>query len=634
VARRWPVLAPLAVYLMLVVTGITLSSIGSGAMRQDPANPYGHQVGEPLSLRSDEFLTSTPLNLGVTATGATDDLNPLAAPHGFASLLSSGPASTVVLHDATVLRLGPWLPDASLLAARWWLPVLLLLLGAPAYFRELTGNRWIGWFAAGLMLASPATAWWSLGPVTMLGYTFAGSAALLLTARRWTEGRRGVAVAYGVTAAVLLARTPFHYQPWTIVVVLPLLVAAVLTVLRARDRRRVGLVTTAAVGGGALALAGAVFAENWASFTAITSTLYPGARVATGASQPLQETFGATLLGWQEYLPIEGTNNSEISSSFAIAAVWVLVLVAARAVVWKRVNRPAAIVMGAATAFWLTWVLVDWGTLGTHLPLVNLVPPGRASDVLGYLAVALVCLLLPALVERPGLWRALLCGGVVAAVVAVAGVAMQRETMPTLSTGHVAFAAAMTGLSVALITWRPRSVLPYLLAVLLAVSLVWRVNPVIMGLGDLRASTTAQQMMRDGAWLREHGQAWASDDVSVDALMLATGVPSLSGRQLAGPDRDAWQRLVPDSDESVWNRGGSYVTFTWDDSVPVTVRNPSADHISVTGPACAIAERMPVLTSVVSTRRLDEPCLVEAATFEWAGENHRRYTVDLPDTAH
>ncbi len=633
VRRRWPVLGPIAVYLVLVVMGVTLSSIGIADLRQDPAQPHGHQLGQPLPLRSDEFLTSTPLNLGVTATGSTDDLNPLTAPHGFASLLSSGPASSVVLHDATLLRLGPWLPDASLLAARWWLPVLLLLLGAPAFFREITGNRWIGWFGAALMLASPATAWWSFGPVTMLGYTLAGGAALMLAGRRWGEGRRGVAVAFGVVAAVLLARTPFHYQPWTIVVVLPLLVAAVVQTVRAAARLRTGLTTVAAVGGGALALAGAVFAENWESFQAITSTLYPGARVATGAQQALQEIFGATLLGWQEYLPVEGTNNSEISSSFAVAALWVLVLVATRAVVWRRVNRPALLVLGAGTAFWLAWSLFDWGTFGSHLPLANLVPAGRATDVLGYLAVALLCVALPAVVDRPGIWRALAAGTVVGGMVVAAGVSLHRDNMPTLSVGRILLAAALTGLCVALVTWRPRHVVPYLVTVLLAVGLVWRVNPVIMGLGDLRDSATAQQMMRDGAWLREHGQAWASDDTAVDALMLATGVPSLSGRQLAGPDQIAWRNMVPDSDPNVWNRGGSFITFTWDDDAPVTVSNPSADKISVRGPACEIADRMRMLTSVVSSEPLDEPCLVEAGTFEWSGTTHWRYTIDLPDEA-
>lgn len=363
-------------------------------------------------------------------------------------------------------------------------------------------------------------------------------------------------------------------------------------------------------------------------------TLYPGARVATGTPQPLSEIFGATLLGWQEYLPIQGTNNSEISSSFAIAAVWAFVLVALRAVGWHRVHRPTAAVLGAATAFWLAWSLVDWGTFGTHLPLANLVPASRTTDVLGYLAVALVCVLLPALVEWPGAWRTLACGGVVGAVATVAGVLLQRDTFPTLSLGHVVLAAALTGLAVALITWRPRHVLPYLLTVLLAVSLVWRVNPVLVGLGDLRASATAQQMLRDGAWLRQHGQTWASDDVAVDALMLATGVPSLSGRQLAGPDQVAWRNLVPGSDPNVWNRGGSYVTFVWDDAAPVAVSNPTSDSIRATGPACEIADRMRMLTSVVSSRRLDEPCLVEAGVVEWSGRTHWRYTVDLPDTAH
>ena len=39
----------------------------------------GIMLGTPLSVRSDEWATSTPALLRVMATGSTDDLNPLTA---------------------------------------------------------------------------------------------------------------------------------------------------------------------------------------------------------------------------------------------------------------------------------------------------------------------------------------------------------------------------------------------------------------------------------------------------------------------------------------------------------------------------------------------------------------------------
>jgi len=184
IARRlrvpaWSVTGPIVLYAILVLAGVTQSSIGISGLREDPAHPSGHMIGRAVRIRSDEYLTSTPLSIGVTATGSTADLNPLTAPEGFFTMLPSGPVSSVVLFDGTILRLGTFVPDQMLIAARWWFPFLLLALGAPAFFKTLTGSRNVGFFAAALIIFSPASAWWSFSLVGMLGFTIAGAAAII-----------------------------------------------------------------------------------------------------------------------------------------------------------------------------------------------------------------------------------------------------------------------------------------------------------------------------------------------------------------------------------------------------------------------------------------------------------------------
>ncbi|HWB35064.1 MAG TPA: hypothetical protein VHA75_03475, partial [Rugosimonospora sp.] len=416
----WRIVGPIAVYVVLVLAGVTLSSIG--LLREDPAHPQGIQIGAALPIRSDEYLTTTPLNLGVAATGSTASLNPLTAEHGFTSQLSSGPVSSIVLFDATVLRAGLFLPDQWVIAARWWLPFLLLFLGAPAFFRNLTGNRHIGWFAAALMVGSPASAWWSFSQLGMLGFTIAGLAALQNAATRWEQRRRGVAVAWAATAAVLLARTPLHYQPWAIVVAATVVLVGVAALVADRSRRRRNAAMVAVVGGSALALFGAVVLENWSSVQATLHTVYPGARVATGGPMPFQEIFGAPLLGRLEHLGVTGqTNPSEISSSFAVAAVWAVLLLARGVLTREAAHRWALGAALAATDFWFAWTLVDFSRLGERIPVINMVPPQRAADVLGYLGILLLCLVLPAFEQRTRWPFALLCAGVVALVTAYAG---------------------------------------------------------------------------------------------------------------------------------------------------------------------------------------------------------------------
>ena len=174
-----------------MLAGITQSSIGISSLREDPADPSGTMIGDARSIRSDEWLSVTPVILGVMATGSTEDLNPLAAEQQFMAILPSGPVSSAVLFDGAALRLGPWLPDAMLVAARWWLPVLLLVLATPSYFFLITGSRRVGYLATALIAFAPATAWWSIAPVWILGFAMAGAAALQLAVRAAVESRTG-----------------------------------------------------------------------------------------------------------------------------------------------------------------------------------------------------------------------------------------------------------------------------------------------------------------------------------------------------------------------------------------------------------------------------------------------------------
>jgi hypothetical protein len=136
-------------------------------------------------------------------------------------------------------------------------------------------------------------------------------------------------------------------------------------------------------------------------------------------------------------------------------------------------------------------------------------------------------------------------------------------------------------------------------------------------------------MLGVGKTAREDGSVWVSDNAAVDSLLMATGVPSLSGRQIAGPDKDAWQQLDPNpADEALWNRGGAYVWFEWTDSPTVTLDNPGADIIHVVASPCTVAERMPDVTRIVASHRLSDDCLTKVSTFVWGGAPHFVYAVD------
>lgn len=626
----WHVILPVVLYLLLTLAGITGSSIGVDQLRQDPNAPTGIMLGSALTNRSDEYLTSTPIDIGVTATGSTATSNPLTAGQEFFTQLPSGPVSSIVLLDGTTLRAGTFLPDAMLVAARWWLPFLLLLLAAPPFFREITGSRWIGYFAAALILFSPSTAWWSFSQVEILGFAIAGAAALQVSARDWVTGTRWRAVGWGSLAALLLARTPLYYQPWAIVLVSAVAVVTLAALLIPKKDRRGHLIVVSGTLGLTAVLLGAVVLENLDSIRASLNTLYPGARVATGGPNGFQEIFAATNLGsLRDVTEVIGSNQSEISSSFAVAAVWAIILLAHHLGYRSTAHRSAGYAMAAVSTFWFAWATIEFGMIGTHIPLANLVPAGRAADVLGYLAIILLCLCLPALANQNGIGFALLAAIVTAGVAANAGSLLRGQNIPEISVRYIWWCALLLAAVVFVITYRPRHWAGYSIAGLLAFSLVWNVNPVLVGLGDLRGTPVAQLMLTEGDVARANGTVWAADAYALDSLMIATGVPSLSGRQMSGPNVDEWLQLDPTrSYEENWNRGGSYIWISWTEDPTLTMSNPSPDVISVLASPCVLSERVPELATIVSTQQLHLSCLTEQSTFDWAGTHRWVYSVN------
>lgn len=622
------VAVPVALYLVLGLSGVTLSSIGAPGLRENPDSIAGAMLFGANAIRTDEYLTSSPAAIAVTVTGETGSLNPLVAPDQFSHTLPSGAVSGVVFFDGTLLRSG--LPDQMTFALRWWLPFLLLALGAPALMRALTGSRWAGLVMAGLVVTSPASAWWSFSTIGIIGYTVAGAAALLSCAAALRQPRSWWRVAvWGAAAAVLLARTPFHYQPWAIVLAPALLAVVIVPMVADRAHRRTNLLAVGGVGVLAVLLAGGVLLEDLTSIRATMGTVYPGSRVDGGGGVPFEELFGGTALGTLRQQAVVGTNPSELSSSFTVIAVWAVVLLAG-ALVWRRAAHRAALVTTLVfTGAWAAWATIGLGTIGTHIPVLSMVPAGRAGDVLGYLAILLGCLTWQALPDRASLRPALLAAGGSMLVAGWAGSLLQAETLPGLTTVQVWLSSLLVAAISFTVAWRPRWWGGPVAALVCAAAMVWNVNPVLVGLGDLRGSETAARVANAGEDARAAGDAWVSDDIYVDALLVANAVPSLSGRQLAGPDKAAWEQLDPGAaHEDVWNRGGSFITFDWTDAAELTFSNPVADVILVSGSPCALAEQWPDLTAVVSAEDLSgSGCLTPDWTFSWDGAERTVYEV-------
>lgn len=636
VRRNLHLVLPVLIYLALVLGSVTTSSIGTPELRADPAAPLGTQVGNAAAIRSDEYLTESAIWLGQLAVGTGDLPNTVGVSPDFFAQLPSGPVSGVVFLDGTLLMLGQWLPQSMLFAAKWWLPTLLLLLGLPVWFRQITGSMRWGYLASALILFSPSTAWWSGRPVNTLGFIAAGCALGIWGIMRLEMGRRAAGVSALVVAGIVLARYPTYYQPLAIMVGLPV-VLATLTYLLARpvpwQRKLIGV--------GALTLSGLVWTgalmwENRAAIIAGLDTVYPGERVSTSESLPIGRVFGAPNLGWlesQEGSIAYGQNATELAQSFTVLLIVAFIMLGSRAWRGGRVLAWTVLPVLALGGFWLLWGTVYLGDIGSALPLVNRVPGFRASHGAGFVAIIAFCLVLSQWRSARS-WRApLLAGGLAGFLTAWAGSSLQITFLPALQGKMIWASATITGLLVlALLRW-PGRWQPMVATGLAGLVLVFSANPILIGLADLRGSATAEKFLAEGAAARADGEVWASDSRAVDALFFATGTPSISTRQQVGPDVDFWERLDPGlAHEDYWNRGGTFVSFVWtsdgDDQLAFELPNP--DIVQIYGSPCTVAERVPELTSIASSMPLTNDCLTPAGEFQWSGVTHFVYDVTQP----
>lgn len=622
---RLEVLVPTLTYIALSLTGITTSSLGYDVFREDPSHPIGFMVGEAQKIRSDEWRTATPIELGVLARG-TPLPSPLSqGPDLIYQVPSGSTFESLLFFDGNLLRLGRWFPEAVLFAAFRWLPIFLFVLCLPPLMRLLGASRAMSWLAVGLSLAAPATAWWSLMPIRILGYATAGCYLLVIARNLALRRRWATAVLVSGLAGICTARLVGYYPPWGIVLGMPLVLATCLYLVHDRNFRRIGLAVLL-VGSlvGAMVL-GMALLENAEAFRAELNTIYPGLRRAHGTNLDPFLVFGAPgLFVLQGATPpvVTGTNYSEMTSSWSLAAAWSLVLAVALWPHRQSLTYRVASIFGVTSMMWILWCLVPMGDIGTHIPLMNLVTPARAAQTLGYPALFATCLLLSLKHPLPH-WAPSLAAAITFGVTFI-GLVSLRTPDPTYRAVNI----VAVPLVVAAIVWalsrpnRSRS-LAVGLTVLLAGLGVWRVNPLIRGFGDLRDSAAAHIIQDYSNRAEREGGRVLGDTIPITGLVVANGGDSLTGYQVTGPVRSMWKILDPVGKyESEWNRGASYLRFELSGapgSEPV-ITTPYLDNILVTINGCDAALREFQVKYLFSASPIAPACFHRVDTFRWSGK--------------
>ncbi|WP_411373710.1 hypothetical protein ACLH0K_11380 [Arthrobacter sp. MPF02] len=563
------------------------------------------------------------------ATGAAPTTSYLAAPADVVHRYPSGGFfETFVYFDSTMLRAAAILPDEMVFAARWWLPAVLLFLFLPKWFAQVGASRHMGWLAAFLIALSPAASWWTMMPIQLIAYTIAGSSLLISAYTGFKSGRLPAPLAQSVAGGILLAGIPSFYIPWSLVLGLPVLAASGFWILTRRDRWLPKIKALGFTAGVALIFGVGTLIENHEGINALLNTVYPGSRRSAGEAQSFAFLFGAPSLGeLKDAVPV-GSNQSEMSTAFTVTFVWALLIWLGISAMGRWRDNVVALVLAFSGGLWLFWCTFNFGPLGAHIPLLNYVPPFRAAQVCGIIGALLVAVLLSRL---PGSrnWRLSIASALTTGLVSVyAGSQLQLSYLPSMSREEVVLAAAGVAVVVFIVTSFPRSVYPVGAAAILMAVPVYGANPLIFGLGDLRASATASYFYSEGKISRGEGSLWATDRSSVDTLLLANGVPSLSGVQRSGPDTSKWTVLDPDQRfASDWNRGGGFIQFVWTPGSSRTFSNNGTDRTILHIDPCDLKESFPSLANITASQELSADCLTLKKELSWSGQRVLVYGV-------
>ena len=616
----------LGAFGVLVALGVTTSSMGvlSASGTADTSNAI---AGGPRIVRSDEYVRSTPLRLGIMhahITGATwTQLDAGNARVGSTWRFSSNDSQALFLEDTMSAGIG----GARGFAAAWWRPVVLGLLSVPAFLLLLGVRLTIGVPVTLVVALAADSAWWSYSPFEILGTVCAAGALLLFGTRRLaTSGREDrrralVGVISVVAGAYVLARVPLLYPPWSLPVVATcgvVVVASVALDLRLAPARRWASVGVLAVSGAA-ALAMFWLAAH-ADLQVLASTVYPGSRRVSGAAESIGSVWGGPLM-WR--LPAlgdgaVGTNQSELATGWLVLLIpsaWTVVAERRR---WRSGTYLGAAVPVVAAALLVLWASAPWPASLLHLNPLTLIPTERAPVAAALLAALAFAFSLELLASRaPTQVTAATITALSAAVfvvVVAAGGALQASALPALRPVDVWGTATVAALVLAVVLRFPGRLWAVLPLVLVAALSTYRVNPGVQGVGDLWNSPAAKTVQDLGA--RDDGR-WAADRFYIDSLLVANSVPTLSGQQSIGPNGAAWAALDPDGRfREIWNRGASFVTFDWSTGeTSMSLSAPDSVHVSI-DPCDKGLDTLGVHYVVVSAN-IVSPCLAPVLSFTW-----------------
>jgi len=366
------------------------------------------------------------------------------------------------------------------------------------------------------------------------------------------------------------------------------------------------------------------------------STVYPGERLTPAGEGSIRAIIATVASSFTEALDrgdgFLDENSSEASSFFLIGLFmlpFVVLIVRQSRRRGIRLDWTLVTVSFVALVFVAFMVVPGWDAVA-HLLFLDRIPFERFRIGLGVASLVLLALLVKSWDEREEKTGRVFALAVAALFLvsqaAVAALIIKLEdaaTLWTFSPGWIPIALASAG--AIYFFARRRTLLASALLVLATVPASFLVNPIYVGVLDLRESEPGQQVIAtdagaEGAWVGIGGPV-------VSAILIESGVEAYNGVQGA-PSEEMWHRIDPDGQyERKWNRIG-FINWMQAPGEPV-VTNPVLDGVVVTFDGCSDFAQENV-RYVFTDHPIDDACLALDTPVETDTADFQIYEVVAP----
>lgn len=614
-------------YFALAGAGITSSH--SSALYGDINEKSDVLFGSSRQQRSDEFLRGTPRAIAALREIKREHYTPLDysgtqeyrnQQSSTLSLLNyySSPIYTIIVDKFSKL-----MPIEIAFAAGWWLNIWVLFVSLPLFFYLIGLRISIGALCALAIFASPTSSWFSYLPSAMLGQAFA-SASLVLVALRLLQNPSLPKNALALVSAFYAGRMAFsvaQYPPWGIPILVLISILVLSHLASQVISRRLILDIAKIISVGTIAALIVIF-YNRQILTITLDTVYPGSRrEAGGNGDQILWSGGISWFFQSTFARSANLTNPEVilGPTFMVIPLLFLYIKNRASGLHSRLILRASSGSLALLLVLICWSQFHWPEWALNFNPLVWTPSARADQIVGVLVLIPVFLIInfhakDRIPYGSSILITLLTVGITA-----------RDMQSTLGTFLPGASQAILMISILLVSLMTFSLVRFsspflritpLVLVLIASSI--SVNPFVRGVGAL-GNSNAVTVLKDLAETSPNGR-WATTGFYLDALMISTGVPQLSGQQPYGPNAEAWRKIDTQSKfEGNWNRGQSYIQFAWDPRKEMVIWNPSGDVIQVVISPCAPRLQDLQLHWVMSPSPLSYECLQERKQVEWMG---------------